>query len=576
MSERILVVDDDTRVLQGYQRALRKRFRLDTAPGGWEALDLLARHGPYAVIVSDMKMPDMDGMRLLEQVRDSYPATVRIMLTGNSDQQTAVDAVNRGQIFRFLNKPCTPEAMGNALQEGLDQYSSSREKEAQLEKSTAEARALAGKLRYQSRHDLLTGLPNREAFEARLETALVSARGEGREHAFCYIDLDHLHLINNACGTAAGDKALRQVARVISSLGRRGDLCARLKGDEFGILLGDCSLDEAEKFVESLRVSLKEYRFHWGSEYFEISASIGLVGIDTKSGEATALFNAAEAACRLAKDKGRNALQISDVHDHNLAVYLDEPQWVGRIQRALEEGYFRLFQQPIQPLDPTAETGDHYELLIRLQDDDGGVVPPGAFLPVAEHYHLSPRIDRWVIEAAIEWFVQHPGCLQRLAVCSINLSGHSLGNSEMQQFIQSAFEKSELPSEKFCFEVTETAAISQLGKAIDFIGELKKKGFLFSLDDFGSGLSSFAYLKNLPVDFLKIDGVFVKNMHRDPVDYATVRAINEIGHAMGKKTIAEYVENELIHDQLRQLGVDYSQGYLISRPRPIEQTDPLS
>ena len=570
--QRVLIVDDEPNVLRGFGRALRRHFELDMATSGEQALSMFANSGPYAVVISDMRMPGMDGLDLLSKVRDLSPLTVRIMLTGNTDLQTAMNAVNQGQVFRFLTKPCSSEEMAEVLWEALDEYRKESERDRQLEKAASELRELNDQLSYQACHDFLTGLANRQAFELRLKTALESARLEERTHVICYLDLDNMHVINTSCGTTAGDELLRQVAQLLSAQRRKSDLAARLGGDEFGLLLEDCTLEDAQSMMVDLQASLQNYRFQWGGHTFEIGADIGLLAISGEEGDVATVLSAVETACNVAKDgRSANRMHIGTPQDPHLTQRLNDAHWVERIQKGLQENRFQLYFQGIYPAGPVREEGDHYELLVRLLNEDGEPIPPGAFLPAAEHYHLSPKIDCWVVTAAADWLEHHPERLQRLAMCSINLSGLSLGNQKVLECIHNAFASGVIPREKICFEVTETAAITHLNGAIRFIKALKKEGFRFALDDFGSGLSSFGYLKNMPVDYLKIDGMFVKHMDRDEVDRATVQAINEIGHAMGKKTIAEYVENEEILEYLRELGVDFAQGYLFAAPKPLDE-----
>ncbi len=573
MSEKILIVDDDPHVLDGYTRSLRKRFHLDVASSAQAALDMATQHGPYAVVVADMRMPGMDGLELLTRLRKLAPDTVRIMLTGNADQQTAVNAVNQGQVFKFLNKPCKRETMAAALRSGLAEFNHTKERRMRLEQSTAEARNLSERLSYQSQHDVLTGLPNRQAFEAQLGPFLDSARNEGRIHALCYLDLDDFHVINDTCGHVAGDEMLRQLAQLLSAQRRDGDLLGRLYGDEFGLLLVDCSLENAKAIVERLHTVLKGFRFEWEGKRFDVSLSIGLVPVDRHTSDAAGLLSAAETASNVANETGRNQIHVGGPDDAELTKRLGDAHAVTRIRHALEEDRFQLYFQTITPVAADTEAGDHYELLIRMLDEQGDILPPGAFLPAAEKYHLSPRLDCWVVSKAAAWLSAHPNHLERLSLCSINLSGHSLGNGELLDRIFSVFESASVDPGKICFEITETAAISQLNSAVPFIRALMEKGFRFALDDFGSGFSSFAYLKNLPVDFLKIDGLFVRDMDTNAVDRAMVKAIGEIGRVMGKKTIAEYVENDRILAYLREFGIDYAQGYHIDRPRPLEELD---
>ena len=309
----------------------------------------------------------------------------------------------------------------------------------------------------------------------------------------------------------------------------------------------------------------------WEGKGFRVGVSIGLVPITEASESLSAVLRAADSACYAAKETGRNRIHLYHEDDAELARRRGEMQTVGQINRALEDGRFHLFFQPILPISGNCRKGVHYELQLRMSDDDGRIVLPGDFLPAAERYNLSTKLDHWVISTAMKWLADHPDHLQQLSLCTINLSGLSLGDNEFLAFVTRTFNESRVLPQKVCFEVTETAAITNLSSATGFLKALKNLGCRLALDDFGSGMSSFAYLKNLPIDFVKIDGVFVKDIVEDPIDLAMVKSIHEIGHAMGKKTIAEYVENQAILVKLREIGIDYAQGYYIGRPQPIEE-----
>ncbi|MDH3689299.1 MAG: EAL domain-containing protein [Gammaproteobacteria bacterium] len=432
-----------------------------------------------------------------------------------------------------------------------------------------EAHQLSEKLSYQASHDALTGLINRWEFECRLQRVLQTARSETARHALCYLDLDQFKVINDLCGHVAGDELLRQLGRVLTEKVRKRDTLARLGGDEFGVLLEHCSLAQAKRVASSLKQAIQDFRFIWEGRSFSLGVSIGLVPLDEASDTITGVLRAADAACYAAKDEGRNRIHLYQEDDAELSRRHGEMQWVARINEALEQNRFHFAYQRIAALKNPE--GEHYELLIRMEDEAGQIVPPGAFLPAAERYDLAARLDRWVIDTALKWFAAHPEQLERLYLCSINLSGQSLGDQDFLRFVIDKFGEGQVPPEKICFEITETATIANLSGATNFIATLKELGCYFALDDFGSGLSSFAYLKNLAVDFLKIDGMFVKDIVDDPTDLAVVISINEIGHAMGKKTIAEFVENDAILEKLREIGVDYAQGYGIGRPMPLTE-----
>jgi diguanylate cyclase (GGDEF)-like protein/PAS domain S-box-containing protein len=432
-----------------------------------------------------------------------------------------------------------------------------------------ETRILAEKVAYQASHDALTGLVNRTEFDIVIHQAVEEAHEKKTDHALCYLDLDQFKLVNDTSGHMAGDELLRQLGDTLRLQIRKGDVLARLGGDEFGILMNNCSLDEAFHACEKLRNLIREFQFAWEDRSFYVGVSIGIASINSCSGNAVEILKEADAACYAAKDKGRNRVHIFRPDDEELASRQGEMQWVEKIQYGIDKNHFVLYGQLIVPISDDQE-GLHFETLIRYQDEKGKIIPPGAFLPAAERYNMAPALDIWVISHLFEWISKQQNFLDKLSLCSINLSGLSLSDESMLNFITDAFHRYSIPAEKICFEITETAAIASLNNATKFINHLREQGCSFSLDDFGSGLSSFAYLKNLPVDYLKIDGLFVKDILDDQVDLAMVRSINEVGHVMGKKTIAEFVENEQIFNLLKVLGVDYAQGYGIAKPVPLD------
>ncbi len=572
-SANILLVDDELSVLEGYRRSLRKQFKLDTAISGQEAIEMLCNNPHYAVIISDMRMPNMSGLELLSRARELSPDTVRIMLTGNSDQQTVVDAVNQGEVYRFLSKPCDSATLAAAIVDGIQRYQQSKSNQTLLQKSASKVKGLTQKLSHQALHDPLTGLDNRKSFELRLQQALESAQNEGQIHAVCYLDLDHFHVINDNYGIAAGDEFLKELAKILRSGRRKADMVARLAGDKFGILLDDCNLEEARKIIRQLHQKLKTFHLIYDHKEIGINASIGLTPITGEDESVSAIIKTAEAACRLASENGVNLLHVADPQDPEFQRRLHEVLLATDIARALEENRFQLYYQTIAPIAPSQTEGTHYELLLRMVEPDGTIRLPDDFLPSAERYHLAPQIDCWVIRHAIDWLCANPKRLNALSTCSINLSGLSIGNSEVLNCITEIFTECPVTPDKICFEITETAAITKLDTAIEFISDLKSMGFQFSLDDFGKGYSSLAYLKNLPVDYLKIDGMFVKNMDSDIVNRNMVKSIHEIAQAMGIKTVAEFVENKEIYRCLEEIEIDYAQGYLIALPNPLDDME---
>jgi diguanylate cyclase (GGDEF)-like protein/PAS domain S-box-containing protein len=432
----------------------------------------------------------------------------------------------------------------------------------------SESRELNRRLSYHASHDLLTGLVNRREFEHRLERALKSAKARESSYALCYLDIDQFKIVNDTCGHSAGDALLGQVGALLKSKVRWRDTLSRIGGDEFGILLESCTLDEAMHMAESLREAVRNFRFSWEERVFRLGASIGVVPITADNEDVASVLSAADSACAAAKEQGRNRVHSFAENDIELMRRRREMQWAARINAALEEGRFELFRMPILPLQKP-ETGAHYELLLRMRDEGGRIVAPDAFIAAAERYGITPSIDRWVIENALRWLVSEADERERLAMCSINLSGQSLGDDKFLPYVIDQFHRSGLDASKICFEITETAAVASFSQANRFIQALRELGCKFALDDFGTGLSSFGYLKHFPVDFLKIDGSFVREILHDPIDREMVRSINEIGHLTGKQTIAEFAENAEIIQMLKNIGVDFAQGYGVAQPQRV-------
>ncbi|MEO7320882.1 MAG: EAL domain-containing protein, partial [Nitrosospira sp.] len=430
-----------------------------------------------------------------------------------------------------------------------------------------QARDLAAQMTYQASHDALTGLIDRREFERRLEHALRTGKQDDKQHTLLYLDLDQFKVVNDTCGYMAGDELLKELTSILQAQLRTNDTLARVGGDEFGLLLESCPTESAVRLAELLRQTVYEFRFVWEEKVFQLGLSIGLVTFGNGSETLPDILRMADAACYLAKDKGRNRVQVYTSEDMEIAQRSSEMGWVTRIQKALEENRFVLYSQKILPLMNGAEDGEHYELLLRMQDEDGKLVPPMAFIPAAERYGLMPQLDRWVIATAFALYNKRHPPGSALGTCAINLSGASICDEYFYEFVVAQFELFNVPHAGICFEITETSAIANLPQAAALICKLKELGCRFSLDDFGRGMSSFAYLKHLPVDYLKIDGGFVKDMIDDPIDCAMVEAINHIGHVMNIETIAEFVENDAILDALRRIGVDYAQGYGIEKPR---------
>ncbi|MBD2740625.1 EAL domain-containing protein [Coleofasciculus sp. FACHB-1120] len=493
---------------------------------------------------------------------------------------------------------------------------------------TAELTKVNEKLSWQANHDPLTGIPNRYEFEQRLQEAVSNTRMQNQEHTLCYLDLDRFKIVNDTCGHVAGDELLRQISSLLQSRVRRTDVLARLGGDEFAVLLYQCPTEEAVRVAQSLQESIQEFRFAWEDKTFTVGVSIGVVTFDANTSTLAGVVSAADAACYEAKNRGRNRVYVYQADDEKLAQQQREVQWLTRLNQAIaqsaplnlsaapensfpgDKSRFCLYYQPIAPLNAESKTEEHYEVLLRFVDDKGELIPPMTFLPAAERYNLMPAIDRWVIrtfmellhhsgvqnsEPQVENFSSSPtGSVSNSFVAgasnvspspsltpyilppssftlyTINLSGATVNDDQFIEFLKEQFSIYKIPPKMICFEITETIAIANLSKASGLIKELKALGCRFALDDFGSGMSSFAYLKYLPLDYLKIDGSFVRDIADDPVDLAMVEAINHVGHVMGLQTIAEFVANDSILEKVKCLGIDYAQGYVIAQPQPLE------
>ena len=432
-----------------------------------------------------------------------------------------------------------------------------------------ESRKLAKKLSFQATHDNLTGLINRTEFERRLSMLVNDAQRIGTEHALCFLDLDQFKVINDTCGHIAGDELLRQLGSLLGGSTRKSDTLARLGGDEFAILVEDCELEKAEFIANEIKELVSQFQFIWETQVFTVGVSIGVTTITSATRNRTEALKQADSACYAAKNSGRNRVYVYQEQDQQLTAQKGEFKWVNEIKEALIEDRFELYAQPI--VSTETEHLAMYEVLVRLRSKAGQLFPPGAFLSSAERYNLSDRIDKWVVSHVFEWLEQHYHSLPHLNYLAINLSGASIGDESMLAYIRTKLSAASFNQEMIKFEVTETAAIANLKQAHHFINSVLALGCQFSLDDFGSGLSSFAYLKNLPVQSIKIDGMFVKDMHVDPLDYEMVKSINDIGHVMGLETIAEFVENEEIWQKLKAIGVNYGQGYHLGKPAPIDQ-----
>jgi diguanylate cyclase (GGDEF)-like protein/PAS domain S-box-containing protein len=434
-----------------------------------------------------------------------------------------------------------------------------------------EIRHLSATVSYQASHDLLTGLDNRESFTRQLDLAIQSVATDRIEHTLLVVDIDHFKAVNDSCGSDAGDELLRQVSSCMRDLTSRNDTVSRLSGDEFGLVLRNCAQRDAVRVAERLQDALREHRFFWRGVVYPVSLSIGVVPLLPSINNTRLAIEAGDDACGLAREEGGNRVNVFHSQDLRYEKLRDEKEWISRITSAAEGDDFILYRQPITPIAASKNLRPKQEILLRLKKGSGVIASPGEFIPAAERYNLMRVIDRWVLARAmreIRWLIDAKNPIAE-STFTLNLSGQSLLDSDLADVILNLCVVWNVPANLVCFEITETAAIQNLSYASRFIKTLKEKGFTFSLDDFGSGFSSFGYLQNLPVDYLKIDGSFVRDIDSNQVDFTMVESINSMGHVMGLKTVAEYVHNNEILEHVRRIGVDYAQGYVISEPVPL-------
>ncbi len=424
---------------------------------------------------------------------------------------------------------------------------------------------LAERAAYVLRHDTLTGLFNRQEFEQTLARRAAAAQPPGHTQMLCYIDLDQFKVINDTLGHAAGDVLLREVAQLLRGGVRRDDLLARLGGDEFGVLLGGCSVDEALQRAQMLRRRIESHCFYWEGSAHGVSASVGLAQLPGPGEQPYLTLIHADIACHAAKEAGRNRVQFFSKADAQVQARRGEMHWVTRLQRALAQDRFELFFQPIVGTTAGSDGPPYGEILLRLRGDDGQLVSPALFIPAAERYQLMGALDRLVLRKAIDWLQRTP-----VVCCSVNVSGQSIGDASFLEDVVAKIQRSGVDARRLCFEITETAAVGNLDAAQAFIARLRTLGARFALDDFGAGLSSFAYLRTLQADFLKIDGSFVKDLHQDAQHRAIVESIHRVAAAFNMRTVAEWVENEAVLDELRAIGIDYAQGWHTGRPVAVE------
>ncbi len=589
---RVLLVDDtpvNLDVLQGLLQPLG--LDLSTASSGERALQVVERLAPDLILL-DIMMPGIDGIEVCRRLKASE-ATADIpviFVTGAGDN---VDAGFAAGGVDYLVKPVRANDLrarvtahlerGRLLRELAERNASLEEARRTLERrveertrelsvananlhnEVQERRVAEDRLNFLARHDFLTRLMNRPALEAGL-AQLLAAAGQ-RSHCLIHLDLDRFKVVNDVCGHVAGDELLREIAELLRRELQPLDLLARMSGDEFTLVLVDADLTRGRGVAERLRKAVEAFRFNWQNQVFTQTTSVGLTTVSAAHG-VQELLGQADAACFAAKEEGRNRVHVYDERILDIQSRRAQLALAPRLTEAIEQDRFELFSQRILRLD-APEIGEHFELLLRMRGAEGELIEPDDFIPAAERLGMMPQIDRWVVRRAFRFYREFPERLLRLDRCTINLSGQSLCDPDFDAFVADQLAEGGLPADKLCFEITETAAITNLQSSVRFMHKFRRAGVRFALDDFGAGVSSFAYLKTLPVDFLKIDGMFVRDIAENPVDRAMVRAINEIGQVMGRQTVAEFAETEAIVELLRQIGVNYAQGYGIERPKPL-------
>jgi len=429
---------------------------------------------------------------------------------------------------------------------------------------------------YQASHDELTHLVNRKEFENLLRRALETARKDKTVHVLCFLDLDHFKIINDTCGHVAGDRLLQNISTLLRKHTRKHDTLGRLGGDEFGLLLENCPTVKAAEIAEGLVGLVKNYNFVWEKRNFSVGVSIGLIPITHESESVARLMSQADMSCYAAKDMGRNRVHVHELGGSHITQMHNEMHWVANIRDSITENRFMLYVQPITPVADTTTSQHMYEVLLRLRDDDGNIVSAGPYIPAAERFGLMRDVDHWVLEKAFEYITHIYSTIDQLDLrLFINLSGNSFTDPEIRSMILDSIDLGRIPSRSVCFEITETCAVKDIATAVEFMNILKLSNCQIALDDFGSGMSSFTYLKNMPVDYLKLEGTIVNQMANNTIDHAMVAAMNQIGRIMNIKTIAEYVESAEIFNRLSAIGVDYAQGYHISKPFPIEDLEAI-
>ncbi len=603
-NNRILVVDDEQKIIDIYLDFLtphedglgelvsllgeesensgnsNREFRVTTALQGREALqrveEAVAEGTPYSVAFVDVRMPPgWDGLETAQRIREVDDNIHIVFVTAYSDRTVdeMQEVLNKNTML--VSKPFS----GDEVVQLARTLSISWTREYQRVEAEEKMRYMARQLEYQANHDALTGLNNRRAFFREVDLLLEKVPASDQHHALLYLDLDQFKVVNDTCGHYAGDQLLQELSSLLQATMGEHDLLARLGGDEFGILCVGRGDESSRSFAQAILQVINNFSFFFDEMEFTVGASIGIVGFHSQRLYTRhELIKFADMACYESKDRGRNQLFVYNDGDKAAEQRVNEMAIVGMVSRAIQEDRFQLYAQPIVPLAGMEQSQDHqpiqhYEVLIRMLDQNGELIAPNVFIPASERYGLMRQIDRWVLDKTFET-LRHRKKMDPDAapvMLGINLSGTSVVEEDLYEYVYEQVKRYQLDTNSIYFEVTETAAIHQLKKAEKFITEMKRLGFRFALDDFGSGMSSFSYLKSLPVDYLKIDGQFVLGVVENKIDRAMVKAMQSVSMVMGMESIAEFVEDEHIVADLKKIGVNYAQGYFYDKPRPLDE-----
>ena len=541
--------EDEQTLLEKIDAAGKQGFRVNT-----EAADILLSQAPD----DEIREAQIEGYIARQKVLDQLDMLIKMQ---NENAQYALDVHIRVN-EKTQNLVIGISALAFFLGMGISIF------------AIRETTRKSNEIHFQAHHDTLTNLPNRKEFKYRLQHAVDTAKERDLDHALCFLDLDQFKIINDTCGHKAGDQLLIKISQLIQEKIREYDTLGRLGGDEFGLLLESCSLEKALEISEGIVSLVRNYKFNWENRIFQIGVSIGLVHISKDSKDIVSLMSAADISCYAAKDMGRNRVHVHELNDEQVKRIHQELSWVADIETSLKDQRFKLYIQPIVAVDKNKNTDAMFEVLLRLKDDDGNIISPGEYIPAAERFNLMHAVDVWVVHEVIKKIeaMQQSGEKETPRIF-VNLSANSITDQSFCNYVLGLLKQHPIPRHSICFEITETAAIKNMDQAINFINQLKKAHCLFALDDFGSGMSSFTYLKNLPVDYLKIDGSIVNKMDNDTANQAMVAAINQIGQVMHIETIAEHVENKEIMSALNDIGVTYGQGYYIGKPFSIDKLD---